>query len=495
MRDAISVPWARVGEIAETELPRFLQRQRWFPAKDAAQLRVRLLTLNPFHSALNAAAALWRIESTSAEAFNLFVPVALVPVDSIDSGAVIATLPASEANHEPLALVEAFAMDAFVRLWMSFIRNGAPAQSGIQSGKTACFDELEGPQDDDWLIRRGHAEQSNTSLRIGNQAILKVLRKLEEGPHPELEMSRYLGAVGFAATPTLLGWLETDPAAGREACTVSLLHRFVDNQGDGWHWVLERLGTVGTPAQERAYAEVRTWLRTVARRTAEMHAKLALDSSDADFQPEPVSKVDLQRWMEAGHSMSQRAIAGLMSARARLPPGMGQLVGDVIAAAPRIDRQLSQIADMRPSWFKTRHHGDFHLGQVLVAGTDALILDFEGEPMRALAERRAKHSVMRDVAGMVRSLAYVGSAAMRASPAVADQLTEWQSAACEVFARDYLRETAGLRSVPGDPGQAEQLLRFFMLEKALYELVYEMANRPDWIGIPLRAILDQLALA
>jgi trehalose synthase-fused probable maltokinase len=151
------------------------------------------------------------------------------------------------------------------------------------------------------------------------------------------------------------------------------------------------------------------------------------------------------------------------------------------------------VKNLPRDFLRTRHHGDFHLGQVLVAGDDAVLVDFEGEPLRPLAQRRAKHCVLRDVAGIIRSLSYAAAAVARSLPAAKREhiaLDQWQAQAARGFIESYFAAAQGLRSIPRDRAEAEALLDFFLLEKALYEVNYEAANRPDWIAIPLQGVLS-----
>ena len=218
---------------------------------------------------------------------------------------------------------------------------------------------------------------------------------------------------GFTATPSLLGWIELDAAAsGLGAVTLSILQAFVPNEGDGWSWVLERLarGAGCGKASTEAFDEATSWLRRLGRRTAEMHVAFETDTDDPAFRPEPVLANDLQSWVAAAQATARRALDGLADA-ARLAPQARSLAEALLARRDETIERLQAMLGEVPTFAKTRHHGDYHLGQVLATGGDAVIIDFEGEPLRPLAERRAKHAALRDVAGMLRSLAYATAAA------------------------------------------------------------------------------------
>ncbi|MFC7478602.1 malto-oligosyltrehalose trehalohydrolase [Dankookia sp. GCM10030260] len=494
--DSVAAWSTGLEAMALAVLPDFLLQQRWYPAKDAGRPTVTLSALLPFPvPGMPAAIAAWRVTPPGQAPLHLFVPLALVRAETANAAQVICAPPSEEGEEaEELRLVEAFSVDAFVRFWMEILlRDGAASTTGrLRTGRTEQLARAGLEPGGDWAIRRGSAEQSNTSIRIGEGAILKVIRKLEEGVHPELEVGRFLtGEAGFAATPAMLGWIELDGATGAGAVTLSVLQAFVPNTGDGWSWVLDRL------ARPESHEEATVWLDRLGRRTAEMHRAFATDTADPAFRPEPVALEDREAWVGAAEAMARRALDGLATARERLGPEARGLAKDLLARGDALIQRLRTALAQAPDFAKTRHHGDYHLGQVLVADGDAVIVDFEGEPMRPLEERRAKHAALRDVAGMLRSLAYAAAAAARALPekeqdATYGHLLAWEKAASRAYLDAYLEAARGSVFLPADRVAAERVLRFFMLEKALYEVVYELANRPDWVAIPLRGVLALL---
>jgi maltokinase len=314
------------------------------------------------------------------------------------------------------------------------------------------------------------AEQSNSSVVFGDALILKVFRRVEPGINPDLEISRFLTEHGFPHTPGLAGWYEIE---GRNLdATLGMLQHFVAGARDGWDLALEELGS-----------DPDAFLGRVGRLgevIGEMHAVLGSDASDAAFAPEEPSNESLglltatideeieRIFLDLGDRPEGAAIAG-----------RGEEVRDHL-------RMLTQVA---VGGRVIRHHGDLHLGQTLFADGDWVVLDFEGEPARPLVERRRKRSPLRDVAGMLRSFAYAASAAdiQRGTPAPEG----WEQRAREAFLDGYFK-TVDASLLP--PGQAasEQLLAVFELEKAVYELRYELNNRPDWVGIPAAGILRLL---
>ncbi len=483
--------------VAQAALPDFLLKQRWYPAKDAGRPAVALSALLPFPgSGMPAAVAAWWVTPPGQAPLRLFVPLALVPAEAADAAQVIAA-PPSEGSGDggELRLVEAFSVDAFVRAWTETLLRGGGEASGagrLRTGRTEQLARAGLEPGGDWAIRRGSAEQSNTSIRIGEGAILKVIRKLEEGVHPELEVGRFLtGEAGFAATPAMLGWTELDGVAAAGAVTLSILQAFVPNAGDGWSWVLDRL------ARAEGRGEATEWLRRLGRRTAEMHRAFTVGTPDPAFRPEPVRTEDREAWVQAAEAMARRALDGLAAARDRLGPEARAMAERLLTRRGALEEGLRAALAGVPEFAKARHHGDYHLGQVLVAGGDAVIVDFEGEPLRPLEERRAKHAALRDVAGMLRSLAYAAAAAGRAVPeggraSAQGHLSAWEAEASRAYLEAYMEAARGGAFLPADRAAAERVLRFFMLEKALYEVAYELANRLDWVGIPLGGVLALL---
>ena len=500
---------SRLETLARSALPEFLRRQRWYPAKNSDTPGVKLSALLPFPLAgVPSAIAVWQVTPPGQPALQLFVPLALVPQKKADPTQVIAALPADigDGSHE-MRVVEAFSVDAFVRAWIDLLLGESVPASGpvrLRTGRTDHLVRAGLEAGSDWTIRRISAEQSNTSLRVGDGAILKVIRKLESGVHPELEVGRFLTErAGFTATPRLLGWSELESATlGHEAVTLSILQAFVPNEGDGWSWVLQRLarGAGSGKANTEDFDEATSWLRRLSQRTAEMHVAFETDTDDPAFRPEPVEPHDIQSWVAAAQATARRAFDGLADA-AKLAPPARDLAEALLARRDEIAERLRALLGDVPAFAKTRHHGDYHLGQVLANSGDAVIIDFEGEPLRPLTERRAKHAALRDVAGMLRSFAYAAAAASRALPqdlpkperdAVEGRIAAWETAASRAFMDAYFEAARGSSLCPKDRADADRVVRFFMLEKALYEIAYELANRPDWIVIPLRGVLALL---
>jgi len=334
---------------------------------------------------------------------------------------------------------------------------------------------------------------------------VKVLRRITSGIHPEVEIGRFLADVAhFQNAPTLLGSVELVEGDRRSALAV--VNAFVENQGDAWsviaaglkRLVEEQLLTTDEilPETPDAAAMLQR-LRQIGRRTAEMHLAFASSPDTPGFEPEPVTVDDVAGWTDAGLARTRTVFALLRQLRGELPEQALALAQRLIAHHDAVIRHLESGWNAHFDGLKIRHHGDFHLGQVLIAKDDAYILDFEGEPRRSLEERRAKAPPARDVAGMLRSIDYAVSAAIDQVPelnpeecaALTHRLRIWAERMGAAFWDSY-RETLGETKLwPAEETQTQGLLDLFLLEKALYEIEYELTNRPAWVHIPLEATL------
>jgi maltose alpha-D-glucosyltransferase/alpha-amylase len=361
-------------------------------------------------------------------------------------------------------------------------------------------------------------EQSNSTVIIDSKIVLKFIRRTYPGHHPEAEMSRYLTEVaGFQAVAPFLGDVVRREADGAERL-LCIAQGFVRNQGDGWVWLREQLknllsGGMPAPLTPTAVAEPgteavepdlpsRQFVRALARRIGEMHLALAQPSDDADFAPEPVTAADAKAWTEAA---TRELAAALRVLRASEAPQGQDAVRELASREADLAALIAERGAHLQAGMKTRIHGDLHLGQVLVAAGDAVIVDFEGEPARPLAERRAKFHPARDVAGVLRSFDYLCRvAAMDYAAAQSAQedgipaqappaLDAWRTGALQDFLDVYFETIGAAPAWPADRRGRTRLLDFFVAWKAVYELGYELNNRPSWAGYPAEALLGLLA--
>ncbi len=359
------------------------------------------------------------------------------------------------------------------------------------------------------------AEQSNTSIIYGDKLILKMFRRLEPGVNPDLEIGYFLTeVVGFGNVPPVAGSIEYRFSEG-EPVTLAVLHGFVANRGDAWGYTLGELkgyldrvdpaaeppGEYGCSALDlldrEAPAGTRVLIgdyfdsaRLLGRRTAEMHRALSQESDDPAFAPEPFT--DLYRQAMASHMIEQagKTFALLREGLERVPEAARKDAQTVLSLQPEVRLRAAGLRGRPISAMRIRHHGDYHLGQVLYTGDDFVIIDFEGEPARPLAERRAKMSPLRDVAGMLRSFHYASQMAAAGRVALDRWAEFWNAWVSTAYLGEYLTAAAGAVFLPKTRAELEALLSVYLIEKAMYEVSYELNNRPDWVRVPLRGILQ-----
>ncbi len=311
------------------------------------------------------------------------------------------------------------------------------------------------------------SEQSNTSVVFDETLILKIFRRLEPGINPELEMLRFLVEQGFRNVPALGGWYAY--SGGPLTATLGLLQEYVPDAVGGWELALEEIADAPERFLDR--------LGRLGEVTGQMHAALGADPNDPAFAPEDPSVESLGLLTATVDEEIARVFLSLPDDDDRLAPIAGR--------GEEVREQLRLLTHAGSSGRVIRTHGDYHLGQTLVSRNEWVILDFEGEPARTLVERRRKRSPLRDVAGMLRSFAYAATAAELAHGAEVPD--HWEDRARDRFLESYL-ETVDAALLPSGEAAIERLLAVFELEKAVYELRYELDNRPDWVGIPVAGI-------
>jgi maltokinase len=319
-------------------------------------------------------------------------------------------------------------------------------------------------------VRPMGAEQSNSSVVFADALALKLYRRLEAGINPELELLRFLTERGFESVPRLAGWYEY---TGRlMEATLGLLQEFLPGARDGWELALDELGEDPERFLER--------LGALGEVTGELHSALGSDASDPAFAPEEPSSESLGLLTATVDEEIERIFFELPD---------DDSVAPIAGRGEEVREQLRMLTHVGSAGKVIRTHSDYHLGQTMLTPRGWVVLDFEGEPARSLPERRRKRSPLRDVAGMMRSFAYAASASriLRGVQPPAD----WEGRAREAFLDGYL-ETVDASLLPAGRQGVEQLLSVFELEKAVYELRYELNNRPDWVGIPVAGILRLL---
>ena len=370
-------------------------------------------------------------------------------------------------------------------------------------------------------------EQSNSSVIVGGEHLLKLYRRFESGISPEAEVGAYLLKTAVAEhTVPVVGSLLYEPP-GEPPATLAVLQPFVANEGDAWGYTLDQLNvyfdarlTGDAPASTRlpgrwallpghdeipgeVFETIGTYIesaRILGRRTAELHLALA-EGTEPAFRPEPMSILYQRSLYQSWRGMLRRALDLLRLRRDRLKDDVRPIAERVLELGPSIETRLRSIVGLKIAASRIRVHGDYHLGQVLYTGKDFLIIDFEGEPARSLGERRLTRSAFVDVAGMLRSFHYAayaklvghgGQAALRSEDE--RRLEPWARYWCAwvsaVFVHEYLAVADDAPFLPPSAEHRQLLLDLLSIEKALYELRYELNNRPDWVEVPLRGILD-----
>jgi maltose alpha-D-glucosyltransferase/alpha-amylase len=359
-------------------------------------------------------------------------------------------------------------------------------------------------------IRAVQTEQSNSTALVDEDYVVKVYRKLEVGINPEIEIGRFLTEVaGFPNSPALLGTVEL--VEGERRSAIGVVHAFVPNQGDAWTVTAayldrfideQRLLAAGDePKQSDDQLSYLRYMTQTGRRVGEMHLALASNKELADFAPEPTRPEDVQRWIDDIMARAERVFDTLAQRRETLRETDRPLADQLLTHETSLPDRLKALLPRDIDGLNVRHHGDFHLGQMLIVKDDIFIIDFEGEPRRTIAERRRKAPAARDVAGLVRSIDYSVTAALdRALKVAPDEqgrlslaLADWRDRATAAFLTAYRETLAHQPLWPADPQAAERMLNFFLLEKAFYEIEYELAHRPDWLRVPMTGMLRILA--
>jgi maltose alpha-D-glucosyltransferase/alpha-amylase len=512
-RDRV-VPW-RIGmaqkvraQLEDEALPRFLEVQRWYAAKGEKVKRARLADFALWERAGQS----WMMAQVEleggAEPAKYFVPLALA-WEETEEARVRSLAPATIAKVRQQANVgvlgDAMADEPFCRAVAEAI--GAGAELAMMHGKlrfvpTRVYAGLAGDGVAALPVGRPKAQGSNTVVTLGERLFLKAYRRVRPGVNPELEVGRFLTEVArFAHCAPVAGAIEYAAADGTPM-TLCLLQAYVANEGDAWlHTVdyleryLESRRGASEPPPEDVHGAYLALVHTLGLRTAELHAAFATRSGDPAFDPEPITRGDLAEWRQRVRDDVLAALGALERARAGLPAPERDEAQSLAERRERLLAKIDACEAADGALAKSRYHGDYHLGQVLLAKNDVVITDFEGEPARPLAERREKHSPLRDVAGMLRSFNYARWTALRGVAQAEDELARlaplaaaWEADARETFLRVY-DDTARAAGLYPSLDAARGLVELFELEKALYELRYEIANRPAWVRIPLLGIL------
>jgi maltose alpha-D-glucosyltransferase/alpha-amylase len=343
-------------------------------------------------------------------------------------------------------------------------------------------------------------EQSNSLLTIGDIAMLKIYRRISAGEHPETEMGRYLTAEGFTHAPPLLGDVVRVASDGTPF-TLAIALGFVRNEGDAWSWILDHLSraldtlartTGADTAEADLLSDCAAIVGAIGKRLGELHVILLRETSDPAFAPKVADASDAANWARKTEERIQTAFEAISRLQTWERDQDRDRAKTLLSQREGIVAAVRNLAKSGAGTMMIRIHGDFHLGQVLVADGDAYIINFEGEPGASIAERRAQSSPLRDVASLLRSIDYVGATFIDrgragAVPVDAAQrdllIAQFRARAVTAFLQAYWEATASYNGAA-----AHNLLNLFLIEKAAYEIAYEAAHRPTWIGVPVAGL-------
>jgi maltose alpha-D-glucosyltransferase/alpha-amylase len=508
-------------------LTTYLPHQRWYGAKSRT---IKAVTVIDSAELPGLNAILFFLELTydddSTSVYQLALTItsgeAAETIRASDPASIVATV---STSNGPSILHDAVAREDVRQAILKLIEaNGElPTRNGILVGhRSSAFAKIRGT--DPLPARTGSAEQSNTSILYDAKLIMKLFRRLQPGENPDTEIGRFLTETAhFPRIAPFLGEITLKPEDG-EPTTIAMLQGLVENEGDGWQWTLDELSLyydsvatlpapedLGTPpsfiskseSPKPAREHAALYLDAAAllgRRTAEMHLALATPTHNPAFSAECFTTADLVAEADRIDAQLSLTLGALRRSMSQLTETTVDNAALVLSRRIELFARARAIASATPNdaGQRIRIHGDYHLGQVLRSRSDYVILDFEGEPARSLAQRRAKQSPLKDVAGMLRSFSYAAYAALNAfaqrRPDDAKNLepwaTLWQNAVSAEFLRAYqLTITETDPNLIPQPSQSQRLLNAYLLEKSLYELLYELDNRPTWVRIPLAGIL------
>jgi trehalose synthase-fused probable maltokinase len=519
----------RLAQALVPAIPEFLLHRRWFGGKSRSIRNIAIRDLVRFEAdAVEAFLVFVNVHYASGPEETYTLPLLFKTTDSpLPEQAPSLTIQLSEES-EPMVLYDAMSDEKFLDALFDVIAHGQSfvgTHGKINADPTTALPRIWEPQQGRLPPVALKVEQSNSSVVYGKKLVLKLFRRLEQGTNPDLEIGLFLTEkTKFRNVPAVAGHMEYLNDDG-EASSVGILQAYVPNQGDAWQFTLNALNlyyeqakqaslpldqvpTVNSlvlsenPISPQAKRRIGSYLDSAAllgRRTAELHLALASASEDPDFSPAPFSEADQREFSRSALGLLSRTFGLLRQKQHTLSDNMRPKVQCVLDLEKAAESQFDSLGKLKLTANRARIHGDYHLGQVLFTGDDFVIIDFEGEPARSLAERRAKRSPLQDVAGMLRSFHYAAYAPILSERNSAEALQKldawarfWHLWVSATFLRTYLDVSGDTPSIPRDRSEMETLLAAYLLDKAVYELGYELNNRPLWVAIPLQGILNLL---
>ncbi len=489
----------------EEGVSRSIRTKRWFAGKGREISSVRLLTAGPVRidDLPEWVCAMFSVSFPDGSVQTYFLPLSV-----FRSGAELppglppeACIVEADGARGPCFVIDALHDDRFCRGVLAALRRSGDVslENGVlRFSATGALKKMDSGHDEP--VCRLSLEQSHSSYRLGDRMIVKIYRQIQNGVSPELEIGRYLTEKAAFPNVARVGGAIEYLGEGGKTTTLAILQEFVPNGGDCWNHTLahlKRLSEAVSRGEAPDNGNIPERMEMLGERVGQLHAVLAGSAGDSAFDPEPVSDDDWVEWMASIERSAVETLDALKRRIDSIPERYRAMVEEVCAASDRIRDHVKTFRPDLASIRKTRIHGDLHLGQILVTKNDFVIIDFEGEPARSLAERRRKHLPMRDVAGMLRSFSYAAQMLVqeesRASAEfdrrLAAMAEDWEHRIVEKFLSGYLHGAGDCVAIPRDRDVFDSLLKLFLLEKALYECAYELNNRPDWIGIPTAGLI------
>jgi maltose alpha-D-glucosyltransferase/alpha-amylase len=504
------------GVFERDVLPAYLSRTRWYPERSAKAIQPRVTSAVPFCDVGDNRPWLAFFETTQRGVSTRYVlPMRIEWVRFDRERYNPRAFAAVRQGAREGTLLDVATDQIFIELLLYNLRKELTVEDedGSQGGRlefrpTARL--LDMPVKPMQHIRAVETEQSNSTSLVDSDYVVKIYRKLQSGINPEIELGRFLTDVaGFANTPALLGSVEL--IEGDQQSAIGIVHAFVQNQGDAWtvtaayldRFVDEQklLANGAETAESEEQVPYLRYMSQTGRRVAEMHVALAAHDEIPDFKPEPTTADDTRLWTGEILKRADHVFDSLQQARTAAKEADRAQIDQLLAQSDALRNRLLALLPADIDTAKIRHHGDFHLGQMLIVKDDIFIIDFEGEPRRPLEERRRRAPAARDVAGLIRSIDYSATAALERALKVAPDetgklaaaLDSWRERATTAFLAAYKEYMSDARLWPADPKAADDMLNFFLLEKAFYEIEYELAHRPDWLRVPLAGTLRILS--
>jgi maltose alpha-D-glucosyltransferase/alpha-amylase len=500
------------GVFERDVLPSHLARTRWYPERSARAIQTRLTSAIPFCNIGDNRPWLAFFETAQHGVTSRYVlPMQIEWVRFDRERYNPRAFAAVRQGAREGTLLDVATDSIFISLLLYNLRNADTVEEGdsrLEFRPTAKLGEK--PVKPLEHIRAVETEQSNSTALVDSDYVVKIYRKLQTGINPEIEVGRFLTDVaGFANTPALLGSVEL--IEGEQRSAIGIIHAFVENQGDAWtvtsayldRFVEEQrlLASAEHAGNSEEQVPYLRYMAQTGRRVAEMHVALASHDDVEGFKPEPTTSGDILQWIDEIAVRGEHVFAALQQRRSSAKEADRGLIDQVAALRTSLRNRLQAMLPENVDGMKIRHHGDFHLGQMLIVKDDIFIIDFEGEPRRSMDERRRKAPAARDVAGLIRSIDYSATAALERafkmapdeSGKLAAALDNWRERATAAFLGAYRESMSDARLWPADAATAQGLLKFFLLEKAIYEIEYELAHRPDWLRVPLAGTLRILS--